>query len=76
MKKMMTYFILSLFLGGAALFACSNNNDPEPQKGAIEEMTDKAAKAAVKKIRTPLNKARSAADQQEDRLNVMDESLK
>ena len=39
-------------------------------------MTDKAAKEMVNRIRTPINKARSAKDQQEDRLNDMDESLK
>jgi spermidine/putrescine-binding protein len=78
MKKMMTYCFLGLFLGGAALLACSNNNEAEsePEKGRIEKMTDKAAKKMVKRIRTPINKARSVKDQQEDRLNDMDESLK
>jgi len=78
MKKMMTSFVLALFFGGAALFACTNNNEAEaePKKGMIEEMTDKAAKEMVDRIRTPLDKARSAADQEEDRLNDMNESLK
>jgi hypothetical protein len=81
MKKMMTYCFLGLFLGGAALLACSNNKnnneaESEPEKGRIEKMTDKAAKKMVKRIRTPINKARSVKDQQEDRLNDMDESLK
>ena len=80
MKKMMTYCVLALLLGGAALLTCSNNNEPESEsgseKGAIEKMTDKAAKEMVNRIRTPINKARSAKDQQEDRLNDMDESLK
>jgi hypothetical protein len=39
-------------------------------------MTDKAAKKMVKRIRTPINKARSVKDQQEDRLGDMEESLK
>lgn len=76
MKKMMTSFVLALFFGGAALFACTNNKEAEPKKGMIEEMTDKAAKEMVDRIRTPLDKARSAADQEEDRLNDMNESLK
>ena len=76
----MTYFVIALFLIGSALLACSNNTEAEaegdPEKGLIEEMTDKAAREAVNRIRTPLNKARSVADQEEDRLNDMDESLK
>jgi hypothetical protein len=59
------------------LFSCSNDEDAEtePEKGMIEEMTHKAAKKAVNRIRTPLNKARSAADQKQDRFNHMDKSL-
>ena len=76
MKKMMTYSVLALLLGGAALLACSNNKEAESEKGIIEKMTDKTAKEMVDRIRTPIEKARSAKDQQEDRLNDMDESLK
>jgi hypothetical protein len=78
MKKMMTYCVLGLLLGGAALLACSNNTETESEseKGTIEKMTDKAAKEMVNRIRTPINKARSVKDQQEDRLDDMDESLK
>ncbi len=39
-------------------------------------MTDKAAKEMVNKIRTPIDKARSVKDQQEDRLNEIDETVK
>ena len=78
MKKMMTYCVLALFLSGAGLLACSNNKEAESEseKGRIEKMTDKAAKKIVNRIRTPINKARSVKDQQEDRLDNMDESLK
>jgi hypothetical protein len=78
MKRMMTYCVLGLLLGGVALLACSNNKEAESEseKGAIKKMTDKAAKEMVNRIRTPINKARSAKDRQEDRLNDMDESLK
>ena len=77
MNKMITYFVLVLFLCGAALFSCSNDEDTEtePEKGMIEEMTHKAAKKAVNRIRTPLNKARSAASKEQDRYNNMDEYL-
>jgi hypothetical protein len=78
MKKMMTYCVFALFLGGSGLLACSNNKEAEAEaeKGRIEKMTDKAAKKIVNRIRTPINKARAVKDQQEDRLNDMDESLK
>ena len=78
MKKMMTYCVFAVFLSGAALLACSNNKEAESEseKGTIEKMTDKAAKEMVNRIRTPINKARSVKDRQEDRLNDMDESLK
>jgi hypothetical protein len=78
MKKMITDFVLVVFLCGALLLACSNDKDAEtePEKGMIEEITHKAAKKAVNRIRTPLNKARTAASHEQDRLNDMDESLK
>jgi hypothetical protein len=41
------------------------------EKGTIEKMTDKAAKEMVNKIRTPIDKARSAKDQQEDKLDAL-----
>ena len=77
MKKIFTYVVLAVVLCGAMFLACSNDTgtETEPQKGMIEEMTDRAAKEAVNRIRTPLNKARSAASQEQDRLNDMDESL-
>ena len=78
MKKLMIYSVIAVLLGGAAIIACSNNNEAEKEleKGVIEEMTDRAAKEAVNRIRTPLNKARSAADQEEERLDDMETSLK
>lgn len=78
MKKKMVFAVMALIFGCAGLFACSNSNEAEsePQKGVIEQMTDKAAQKAINRIRSPLDKARSAANQEEDRLNDMDESLK
>ncbi len=77
MKKKIMVAAMALSCGCAALFACSNNNEAEsePPKGVIEQMTDNAAKKAVNRIRSPLDKARSVADQEQDRLNDMDQSL-
>ena len=80
MKKMMTYSVLALLFVSVALLTCSNNkeaeSESESEKGTIEKMTDRAAKEMVNRIRTPINKARSVKDRQEDRFNDMDESLK
>ena len=77
MKKKRMVAAMALFCGCAALFACSDNNEAEsePPKGVIEQMTDEAAQEAINHIRTPLDKARSAADREQDRLNDMDESI-
>lgn len=40
-----------------------------PEKGALEKMRDKAAQDALDRIRTPLDKARSTAEQGQDRLS-------
>ena len=45
------------------------------EKGKIEQMTDKAAETAVKKIRTPINKARATQNLGDDRLEAMDKVL-
>ncbi|MGD9057024.1 MAG: hypothetical protein PVJ41_12530 [Desulfobacterales bacterium] len=80
MKKKMIFAFMALLLGCVGLWACSSRNDSESdlesQKGVIEEMTDKAAQKAINRIRTPLDKARTAANQEEDRMNDMDESLR
>ena len=48
----------------------------EPEKGKIDEMTGKAADAIVKKIRTPINQARSAKELEDERVKAFDEALK
>lgn len=65
--------ILILALG---LCGCSGNDGAEPEKGAIERATDKAAETAVRKIRTPMDKASATRDLGEERLKAMEEGLK
>jgi hypothetical protein len=76
MKKIMTYGALAFLLVGVAVQACSNHKEAESEKGIIEEMTHKTAKEMVDRARTPIEKARSAANQEGERLNDMDKSLK
>jgi hypothetical protein len=73
---MMFYFVIASLLGGATLFACSNNKESESEKGKIETMTDKAAKELVNKIRTPMDRAREVEKKQLDRYRDMEETLK
>ena len=58
---------------------CAKNDEQQAEvieeKGKIDQMTDQAAEAAVKKIRTPINKARATKDFGDDRLESMDKAL-
>ena len=55
---------------------CSKNEEQQAEeKGSIDKMTDQAAETAVKKIRTPINKARATKDLGDERLESMDKVL-
>jgi hypothetical protein len=61
---------------GGAFYGCSDKKEPATEKGAIQKMTEETAKEAVKQIRTPIDKARSVAQQQEDKAKELDDALK
>ena len=71
------------FLGAATVSfllllpaGCAKNEEQQAEeKGRIEKMTDGAAGTAVKKIRTPLNKARATQNLGNERLEGMDKAL-
>jgi len=55
---------------------CSKRGEQQvEEKGAIEKMTDQAAETAVKKIRTPMDKARATQNLGDNRLEEMDRAL-
>ena len=55
---------------------CSKNDEQQSdEKGRIEKITDEAADTAVKKIRTPIDKARATENIGEDTLEEMDKAL-
>ena len=55
---------------------CSKNGEQQAEKkGAIEKVTDQAAETAVKKIRSPQDKARASQSLGDDRLEEMDKAL-
>lgn len=64
---MLLRVVMVLMLCSSAFLACSKDKESEPEKGAIEKMTDKTAKEIVGKIQAPIKGARSVKDQQEDR---------
>ena len=79
MKKNLFYH----FLGAAAFSfllvlpaACSKKDEQQAgEKGRIEKMTDQAAETAVKKIRTPIDKARTTQNIGDDRVEEMDKAI-
>ena len=82
--KMVNIKSLSLLLGAAALVlvfqaGCTKNDAQQAveieEKGKIEQMTDQAAETAVKKIRTPMDKARATQNLGDERLESMDKAL-
>ena len=76
MKKMLIYPTIALFLLSIIFLACSKGEDVESEKGKIERMTDHTADVIVEKIRTPIEKARSVRDMEEDSMRGIDETLK
>jgi hypothetical protein len=55
-------------LFGGAFWGCSDRKEPGTEKGAIQKMNEATAKEAVNQIRTPIEKARSVAKQQEEKI--------
>lgn len=75
-------FLFGVMALGFVLFfqaGCTKNDEQQAveieEKGKIEQMTDKAAEAGVKKIRTPMDKARATQELGDDRLEAMDKAL-
>ncbi len=63
-----------MLLFSVTFSACSSGDDDQEakEKGAVDQITDKVAEKAVKKIRSPLDKARSVqgiTDERERAIN-------
>ena len=76
MKKALSYGLIAAMLLGGVIFACSDRKEPAAEKGAIKKMTEETAREAVNQIRTPIDKARSVAQQQEEKNKELDDTLK
>ena len=75
-KRLPMYFAMALLVFCINLSACSKDEGPKSEKGKIEKMTDHAADVVVEKIRTPIDKARSVQEMEEERMRGLDEALK
>ena len=79
MNKDSMYYLLAAFVLSVtiAFTGCSKQEEEQvvEEKGAIEKMTDEAADKAVKKIRSPINKARGTRNLGDERLEEMDKAL-
>ena len=76
MKRILSYCLIGVVLVSGAFWGCSDKKEPALKKGAIKKMTEETAREAVNQIRTPIDKARSAAQQQQDKAKEMDDALK
>jgi hypothetical protein len=76
MKRVLAYCLIGVVLVSGAFWGCSDKKEPAPAKSAIKKMTEETAREAVNQIRAPIDKARSVAQQQEDRAKEMDDALK
>ena len=74
MKKNLKYLVMIIT---CLLFpSCSgeNGNIAEKASDKVDEITTEAADTAVKKIRTPLNKAKATQDLGEERMKAMEQA--
>ena len=76
MKRVLPWCLIGMVLLSGAFWACSDRKEPVAEKGAIKKMTEETAREAVNQIRTPIDKARSVAQQQEEKNKELDDTLK
>ena len=69
-------FVLVLLPAVFLITACSGEETiTEKASKQVDQITTKAAGKAVKKIRTPINKAKMTKTLGDDRMKAMDEAL-
>ena len=76
MKRQIVYLAIASIVFSMSFPACSKGKDTESKKGKIDAMTDRAAESATKKIKTPIDKARTLQEKENERVKAMEEDLK
>ena len=75
MTQCLCIFTAIVFLGFPLLTGCSDDQGKK-EKSTIEQITGKAAKEATESIKTPIDKARMAAEQENSRSRQIEEQEK
>jgi hypothetical protein len=58
------------------LWGCTSSDEPAPEKATAEELTERAKEAIQDHINRPLDKARSAQQVGDDRLDSIDQATR
>ena len=74
MRKILFHITVAVLITGLSLWGCSSNSGEEDEKGAIREMTDEVAHDLSRRIKDPINKARAAKNQEQDRLDGLEDT--
>ena len=74
MIKILFHISVVVLMAGLSLWGCSSNSGEENERGAIREMTDEVAHDLSNRIKDPINKARAAKNQEQDRLDGLDDT--
>lgn len=75
MTRKFLYLSMAMVMLAVPLWSCSGGSDGESEKGAIRQMTDQVADEMVDRMRSPIDKARSARDQGEDHLGDLEDAV-
>jgi hypothetical protein len=74
MKKSLSVIALLLLVGSPLLSSCSKGQESKEQ-GVIEQHNDKVAADAVKMMKTPVDQAKKAAEQETGQSQEMEKQI-
>jgi hypothetical protein len=74
MTRILLHTTVVLLIAGLSLWGCSSNSGESDEKGAIREMTDQVAHDLSHRIKDPINKARAVKNQEQDRLDEVEDT--
>lgn len=66
---------MPLILAAALLCSCSNDSEDAPEKGSIKAMTEEIGHEAAQMIQAPIDKANFTVDQENKRMEELEERL-
>ena len=74
MEKTLIYIFVSMLFSILIFSACSKE-DVEPEKGIIEEFTQRTGREAAENIKSPLDKARALQEKSAENVSRSDSLL-